>query len=143
MRQPRSDDAIRLSAAGERGASARGVDWGLMRAIFMRVLGLVWLVKGLYGGALIIGLFGYRFDNLEATAQASAAFSAIGDCIAGVGLWLTVSWGAVTWIAVVLIETAFALSEGAAMSSALVVLGPILAYLLLSLLNSRQAYEQI
>ena len=119
------------------------MDWGLIRAVFMRVLGLAWLMKGLYGGALIIGLFGYRFDTLEATAQASAAFSAIGDCIAGVGLWLTVSWGAVTWIAVALIEIAFALSEGRAVVPALAVLAPILAYLALTVLSARQAYERI
>ncbi|SEE14055.1 hypothetical protein SAMN05444161_4954 [Rhizobiales bacterium GAS191] len=143
MRQPRNDDAIRLSATGESGRQRRGVDWGLIRAVYMRVLGLLWLMKGLYGGALIIGLFGHRFDTLETTAQANEAFSAIGDCIAGVGLWLTVSWGAVTWIAVVLVEIAFALSDGAAIGQALLVLVPILAYMVLSVLNSRQAYERI
>jgi hypothetical protein len=109
----------------------------------MRVLGLAWLAKGLYGGALIIGLFGHPFDSLPAAAQASAGFSAIGDCIAGVGLWLTVSWGAVTWIAVVLIEIAFSLSGGAAIGSASLVLIPVLAYVVLSILNARQAYERI
>jgi hypothetical protein len=143
MRQPRNDDAIRLSEADDRGKRRTGVDWGLVRAVYMRVLGLAWLAKGLYGGALIIGLFGHSFDSLPAAAQASAGFSTIGDCIAGVGLWLTVSWGAVTWIAVVLIEIAFSLSEGAAIGSASLVLIPVLAYVALSILNARQAYDRI
>ncbi|MFI5013404.1 MAG: hypothetical protein ACHQAY_13765 [Hyphomicrobiales bacterium] len=143
MRQSRSDDAIRLRATDERGAEPGGVDWGLMRAIYMRLLGLVWLLKGLYEGALIIGVFGRPFETLATAEQANAAFSAIGDCIAGVGLWLTVSWGAVTWIAVALIEIAFALSGGAAIGQALGVLAPILVYLVLGFLNARQAYERM
>jgi hypothetical protein len=142
VRQPSSDDAIRLRASGERGAETKGVDWALIRAIYMRVLGLAWLMKGLYEGALIIGLFGHAFGTLGTTEQASAAFSAIGDCIAGVGLWLTVGWGAVTWIAVAFVEMAFALSAGAATVWALAVLAPIFLYIVLCFLCARQAYER-
>jgi hypothetical protein len=143
VRQSSSDDAIRLRSSGERGVEPKGIDWALIRAVYMRVLGLAWLMKGLYEGGLIIGLFGHPFGTLGTTEQASAAFSAIGDCIAGVGLWLTVSWGAVTWIAVALVEMAFAISGGAAMASALVVLVPIFVYLVLGFLYARQNYERL
>ena len=142
MRQPLSDDAIRLRSPNDRGTGTGRVDWGLVRAIYMRILGLVWLMKGIYGGALIIGLFGHPFDLLAPAEQASSAFSAIGDCIAGVGLWLTVGWGAVTWIAVALVEMAFGLSGIGSAHWALAMLAPILVYLVLGFLTSRQSDRQ-
>jgi hypothetical protein len=142
MRQPRSDEAIKLGPQGPRGPERRGVDWGLVRAIYMRVLGLAWLAKGLYGAAMIIGLMGTPFEALANTDQASLAFSAIGDCVAGVGLWLTVDWGAVTWIAVVLVEVAFAFGSGAAIGAPLAMLMPVLVYLALAILSARQVFER-
>jgi hypothetical protein len=144
VRQPRSDEAIRLRSTDERSEEETGVDWGMIRAVYMRILGLVWLAKGLYGGALIIGLFGRSFETFGSTEQASAAFSTIGDCIAGVGLWLTESWGAVTWIAVALVEMAFAFGGGGGSSgSAFAALAPILAYLVLGFLSARQVYDRM
>jgi len=142
MRQPRSDEAIRLGSPGGRAGERKGVDWSLIRAVYMRILGLAWLAKGLYGGALIIGFLGPVFATLEGTEQASAAFSAIGDCVAGVGLWLTVEWGAVTWIAVVLVQMTFALTLGTAAPVALATLVPVIAYLILAFLGSRQTATQ-
>jgi hypothetical protein len=142
MRQPRSDEAIRLGAAGLRGGERKGVNWGFLRAVYMRLLALAWLGKGLYAAALIIGVFGFTFEKLASTDQASVAFSAIGDCVAGVGLWLTVDWGAVTWIAVVLVEMAFALKAGTERVLALATLAPVLVYLVLALLNARQSVQQ-
>jgi hypothetical protein len=142
MRQSRSDEAIRLGSQGENEARRKGIDWTLLRAIYMRVLGLAWLAKGLYGGAVLIGLFGPTFATLDSTQQAGSAFSAIGDCVAGVGLWLTVDWGAITWIAVVLVEMAFAFSAGAATLPALAMLGPVIAYGALAMLSARQVYDR-
>ncbi|MBV8964407.1 MAG: hypothetical protein JOY97_15075, partial [Hyphomicrobiales bacterium] len=102
-----------------------------------------WLMKGIYHGATIIGVFGPSFAALETAEQVSAVFSAIGDCIAGVGLWLTVSWGAVTWIVVALGETAFAISGGAEPASALVVLIPIFLYFVVTYMRSRQTDERL
>jgi hypothetical protein len=142
MRQPRSDEAIRLGPQGQRGPEKRGVDWRLVRAVFMRILGLAWLAKGLYGGAMIIGVMGGAFEALPSTDQASLAFSTIGDCVAGVGLWLTVDWGAVTWIAVVIVEVAFAFGSGAAIGMPLAMLMPVLVYLGLAILGARQVDER-
>jgi hypothetical protein len=143
MKRPSNDDAIRLHASGEEGREGDGIDWALIRAVYMRIIGLAWLVKGLYGAAKIIGVFGPVFAGLETTEQVSAVFSAIGDCIAGVGLWLTVSWGAITWIAVALGETAFDMSGGAAPISALVDFVAILLYFLLTYLRGRQGYDRL
>lgn len=138
MKRPWNDDAIRLRASGENGREGEGIDWALIRAVYMRFIGLAWLMKGLYQGAKIIGVFGPTFGALETTDQVSAVFSAIGDCIAGVGLWLTVSWGAVTWIVVALGETAFDISGGAEPISALLDCVAILLYFLLTYLRARQ-----
>jgi hypothetical protein len=142
MRQPRSDEGIRLGAQGKRGGKRKGINWALIRAVYMRILALVWLAKGLYAAAMIIGLLAPTFEKLSSTDQASAAFSAIGDCIAGVGLWLTVGWGAVTWIAVVLVEMALAFSAGTETVVALSMLAPVLAYLILAVLSARQSDER-
>ncbi|MBV9519416.1 MAG: hypothetical protein JO068_14995 [Hyphomicrobiales bacterium] len=137
------DDVIRLRASGKRGGEGEGIDWALIRAVYMRFVGLAWLMKGIYHGATIIGVFGPSFAALETAEQVSAVFSAIGDCIAGVGLWLTVSWGAVTWIVVALGETAFAISGGAEPASALVVLIPIFLYFVVTYMRSRQTDERL
>jgi hypothetical protein len=141
MKQPRSDEAIRLGPQGQ-GGRKTGINWGLIRAAYMRMLGLAWLAKGLYGGAMIIGVMGGHFETLGGTQQASLAFSAIGDCVAGVGLWLTVDWGAVTWIAVVLVEMAFAFSGDAEITTPLAMLLPVVIYLTLAVLSARQVYER-
>ncbi|MGC1579487.1 MAG: hypothetical protein WA813_25785 [Beijerinckiaceae bacterium] len=143
MKRPSNDDAIRLRASGDGGGQGEGIDWKLIRAVYMRVIGLAWLVKGLYQGAKIIGVFGPVFGTLETADQVGAAFSAIGDCIAGVGLWLTVSWGAVTWIVVALGERAFDISGGAAPIPAIVDFVAILLYFLVTYLRARQSYERL
>ncbi|MBV8425621.1 MAG: hypothetical protein JOZ88_00110 [Hyphomicrobiales bacterium] len=143
MKRPSNDDAIRLRAPGEETREGEGIDWALIRAVYMRIIGLAWLVKGLYGGAKIIGVFGPVFGSLETSEQVNAVFSTIGDCIAGVGLWLTVSWGAVTWIVVALGETLFDLSGGAAPISALVDFVAILLYFLVTFLRGRQGYDRL
>jgi hypothetical protein len=142
MREPRSDEAIRLGTADDQGIERKGIDWSLIRSIYMRVLGLAWIAKGLYGGAAIIGLHGPAFDKLAGTEQAILAFSTIGDCIAGVGLWLTAEWGAITWIAVTLVEAAFALTNGAATGQGFAILAPVLVYLLVAVLSARHSYAR-
>jgi hypothetical protein len=143
MKRPSNDDAIRLRASGDGGGEGDGIDWTLIRAVYMRVIGLAWLVKGLYQGAKIIGVFGPVFGTLETADQVGAVFSAIGDCIAGVGLWLTVSWGAVTWIVVALGETAFDISGGVAPIPAIVDFVAILLYFLVTYLRARQSYKRL
>jgi hypothetical protein len=142
MKRPTNDDAIRLRPSGATSKKAEGIDWSLIRAVYMRLIGLAWLVKGLYQGAKIIGIFGPVFGTLETAEQVSAVFTAIGDCIAGVGLWLTVSWGAVTWIVVALGETAFDITGGAAPASALVDFVAILLYFLVTILRGRQGDDR-
>ena len=137
MKRPSNDDAIRLRASGDNGRKGEGIDWALIRAVYMRLIGLAWLMKGLYQGAKIIGVFGPVFGTLETTDQVSAVFSAIGDCVVGVGLWLTVSWGAVTWIVVAIGETAFDMSGGAEPISGLVDCVAILLYLVVTYLRAR------
>jgi hypothetical protein len=143
MKRASNDDAIRLRGGGDGRGEGEGIDWALIRAVYMRVIGLAWLVKGLYQAAKIIGVFGPVFGTLETADQMGAVFSAIGDCIAGVGLWLTVSWGAVTWIVVALGETAFDISGGTAPLSGVVDFVAILLYFLVAYLRARQSYRRL
>jgi hypothetical protein len=138
MREPRSDDAIRLGPGGVRQSGAGGVDWSMIRAVYMRLVGLLWLGRGLYKAALIIGLIGHSFQGLPTTDQVSIGFSAIGDCIAGVGMWLTVSWGAVIWIVISAVEAIIAFSADMALMPAVAMLVLIGLYFVLSFLNVRQ-----
>jgi hypothetical protein len=141
MREPRSDEAIRLGRAGVRKTGPGGVDWSLIRTVYMRVIGLVWLGKGLHKAAVIIGLIGHTFQNLPVADQVSIGFSAIGDCIAGVGMWLTVSWGAVIWIVITVVETVISFTIDAEVMPVLAMLVIIGFYFALSFLNARQIKE--
>jgi hypothetical protein len=75
--------------------------WTERLVMFLRVMAVVSLVKGLYHWAQVTGIF-VRPENafeLQSIAwQASTIFFAVIDLVAAVGLWLAAAWGAVIWL---------------------------------------------
>lgn len=67
---------------------------------FMRVLSLIWLVKGLLAWALILGIFrgAAPFESASTGYQAGIVYFALIDLVAAIGLWLTSHWGGVLWL---------------------------------------------
>ncbi|HVV93774.1 MAG TPA: DUF6163 family protein [Hyphomicrobiales bacterium] len=57
------------------------------------------ILKGIVHWAGILGLFGAPFDQESLGFRAATIYFAVLDPAAGVGLWLTASWGVVLWLA--------------------------------------------
>jgi hypothetical protein len=76
------------------------IDWPVMLVIFMRLSALIWLAKGLFFWAQMLGAieFGAPFEVRPMSQQAAIIYFSVIDLIAAVGLWLTCGWGGVLWI---------------------------------------------
>jgi hypothetical protein len=75
--------------------------WSWWLALFLRVMAVLSLGKGLYHWAIICGInapFHSGFDAYPIPYQVATVFFAIIDLVAGVGLWLAAPWGAVVWL---------------------------------------------
>lgn len=77
--------------------------------IFLRIVALACLVAGLKYWLALIGVFDYRpwrFDLMPVHWKLAATSLAVLFPVAATGLWLTVSWGPVIWVAAAATETA-------------------------------------
>jgi hypothetical protein len=75
--------------------------WSWWLALFLRVMAVLSLGKGLFHWAMICGInapFHSGFDAYPVPYQVATVFFAIIDLVAGVGLWLAAPWGAVVWL---------------------------------------------
>lgn len=69
--------------------------------IFQRVIAIFCLIAGIRYWALLIGiseLGAWRFDLLPVHWKIAAASLAVLWPVAGIGLWMIVSWGPVIWL---------------------------------------------
>jgi hypothetical protein len=69
--------------------------------VFQRIVAVLCLVSGLGYWALLIGVLQndvWRFDILPVHWKIATASLAVLWPVAGVGLWMLVSWGPVVWI---------------------------------------------
>ena len=110
-----------------------GFGWSRLLVWFMRALSVAWLVKGLVGWAIILGLInpGLSFEANSLAAQTTTVFFAVVDVIAGVGLWMAAGWGGGVW----LMSMAAHVLIGLAMPRAIGLTGlAIVIYLVLAIL---------
>ncbi|AZO77942.1 MULTISPECIES: DUF6163 family protein [unclassified Bosea (in: a-proteobacteria)] len=90
-----------LRGPRQAGEARRGIRWRLLLVWLLRLLSVVWIGKGLYHWAMILGLgldTGPAFETRPLTFQAITVYFAVFDLVAGVGLWLTATWGGVLWL---------------------------------------------
>ena len=101
------------SAANRAGPTVRNLDpvlsdepevhearWTGRLVIFLRVMAVLSMAKGLYHWAIVAGISGPP-DGFEYQAmpwQTATVFFAVIDLVAAVGLWLAAAWGAVVWL---------------------------------------------
>ncbi|MDE3177849.1 MAG: hypothetical protein KGM15_17240 [Pseudomonadota bacterium] len=103
MRQSR-DGVIRIIDQ-----TPRATDGGFAAALpgagetlvwFMRTMACVWVAKGLFNWAVLMGLnprFG-DFTMLPRALQSTIVFFAGADLLAAIGMWLAAPWGGVLWL---------------------------------------------
>lgn len=116
--------------------------WTHVLVNFMRVVAIVWLVKGLLAWALIVGVTGggSGFELRTTGFQAAMIYFAVIDLVAAIGLWLASSWGGVLWMLAVMSHLILAVffprfvSNGALLIAAFIF--AIMTYLTLSWLAS-------
>jgi hypothetical protein len=98
-RPARPSDMLEPVHAGK-GANARG-NWAEYLVLFLRLMAVVSLVKGLYHWGRVCGIGASAADSFEVHAvawQTATVFFAVIDLVAAVGLWLAAAWGAVIWL---------------------------------------------
>ena len=119
--------------------------WTRRLVLFLRVMAVLSIVKGLYHWAQVTGFIGGEdeaFENQAMAWQAATVYFAVIELVAAVGLWLATPWGAVVWLTTVVsmavIELMF---PGIYGGSLLVVAGEasmLAAYLALAWMSARE-----
>src|SRR5215467_6152019 len=101
MIDPRSHDLIEKDAPS-RGMffNLRSAGWTDRLVLFLRVMAVTSMLKGLYHWAAVCGIIGEEggFEAHIQSWQATTVFFAVIDLVAAVGLWLVAPWGAVVWL---------------------------------------------
>ena len=113
MRQTR-DGAVELvdpspaKPDGSFAAALARVRWNKALVWYMRTLSWVWVAKGLFNWAIILGVFpGARdFAIMTLPLQATIIAFACLDLLAAVGLWLAAPWGGAIWLLCAVVEAA-------------------------------------
>ena len=122
----------------------RNAGWSERLVLFLRVMAIVSMVKGLYHWAAVCGFIGEAggFEAHVQSWQATTIFFAVIDLVAAVGLWLVAPWGAVVWltstVTMIMIELFFDQVYGTDLTIVAAGVLAVLAYLILSLLAARE-----
>jgi hypothetical protein len=78
--------------------------WSLVLTWFMRLLAILWIMKGLSAWTVILGVWtpAGLFEARSTGYQATMIYFAVIDLIAAVGLWMVSTWGGVMWLLAVM-----------------------------------------
>jgi Family of unknown function (DUF6163) len=122
----------------------RSAGWTERLVLFLRIMAVVSMLKGLYHWATVCGFIGDQggFEAHVQSWQATTVFFSVIDLVAAVGLWLVAPWGAVVWltstVTMIMIQLFFDQVYGTDVFVVAASLLAILAYLILSLLAARE-----
>ena len=124
--------------------SSRGT-WTELLILFLRIMAVISLLKGLYHWGQVVGLGAGPDDDFEAHTiawQTSTVFFAVLDLIAAVGLWLAAAWGAVVWLTSVVsmaaVEVFFPQVYGGSLFVVFVEMTLLGIYLYLAIVSARE-----
>lgn len=98
--QGRASEAYASDRIEVQQASPAAMRWSAALTWFMRILALVWIMKGLSAWAVIIGVWTPigHFEARPTGYQAIIIYFALIDLVAAVGLWMASSWGGIVWL---------------------------------------------
>ncbi|AWN46667.1 hypothetical protein DK419_10375 [Methylobacterium terrae] len=84
----------------ERRAPRPETRWDVVLVWLMRVVAVVWMVKGLSAWAEILGARpnAAPFETAPIGRQAVIVYFGVINLLAAVGLWLATAWGGVVWL---------------------------------------------
>ncbi len=119
--------------------------WASRLVVFLRLMAVLALVKGLDYWAIVCGIDAPTpagFESYTLPYQAATVFFAVIDLVAAVGLWLAAPWGAVVWLTSVIsmaaVEALFPQIYGGRPWVIAVEAVLLAAYLSLALLSARE-----
>ena len=143
-RQPLDLSKDHVSDRIEERVDPRSLRWTLVLTWFMRLLAVLWIVKGLGAWAAILGIWPSTgpFEDLSTGYQATIIYFAVIDLVAAVGLWMASTWGGVLWLLAVMSHVILAVffprivSAGVPLMAFFMSL--ILLYLTVSWLSARE-----
>ncbi|MBY0382292.1 MAG: hypothetical protein K2W78_10280 [Xanthobacteraceae bacterium] len=75
--------------------------WTQRLVLFLRAMGVIAMIMGLYNWAQITGFLGGddgAFEVQTTQWQSATVYFAVIELVAAVGLWLATPWGAVVWL---------------------------------------------
>ncbi len=126
-------------------ASAAKGTWTEYLVLFLRIMAVVSLAKGLYHWGQVCGIgvaSDQTFEVRPLAWQSATAFFAVIDLVAAVGLWLAAAWGAVVWltstVSMAVVELFFPKVYGSNIVVVLTEMGLLAAYLVLAVLSARE-----
>jgi len=142
-RDPR-DDMMATALSSERIEGDENV-WTRRLVLFLRIMAVVSILKGLYHWAQVTGFIGSEedaFENQPMAWQAATVYFAVIELVAAVGLWLATPWGAVVWLTTVVSMAVIELMFPGIYGGSLVVVGGealmLGAYLALAWMAARE-----
>jgi fatty acid desaturase len=145
MSDPARTDGSRTLEPVHTDDDSRTHRWTERLVLFLRVMALLSLVKGLYHWSEVIGIVGAAdggFENRALSWQAATTFFAVIDLVAAVGLWLASAWGAVVWLTAVVsmaaVELLFPQVYGGSMIVVAIQGAMLFAYLALAVMAARE-----
>jgi hypothetical protein len=118
--------------------------WSARLVIFLRVMAVFSMAKGLYHWAVVSGIAGppEGFEYQPTPWQTATVFFAVIDLVAAVGLWLAAAWGAVVWLTACVSMAAVEVFFPQVYGGRLTVIGTegvlLFAYLFLAILSARE-----
>jgi Family of unknown function (DUF6163) len=142
-RDPR-DNMMAAALSSERMESDENV-WTRRLVLFLRIMAVISILKGLYHWAQVTGFIGGEedaFENQPMAWQATTVYFAVIELVAAVGLWLATPWGAVVWLTTVVSMAVIELMFPGIYGGSLVVVGGealmLGAYLALAWMAARE-----
>ena len=98
------DNAMSVAAISSERIEPDDNAWTRRLVLFLRIMAVVSIVKGLYHWAQVTGFIGGEeeaFENQSMAWQTATVYFAVIELVAAVGLWLATPWGAVVWLTTV------------------------------------------
>jgi Family of unknown function (DUF6163) len=119
--------------------------WTEYLVLFLRLMAVASLIKGLYHWAQVCGI-GVRpdegFESHTMAWQSATVFFAVLDLVAAVGLWLAAAWGAVVWlgsvVSMAVVEVFFPGVYGGSIMVAFIEMTLLGVYLWLAIVSARE-----
>jgi hypothetical protein len=139
------DNAMSVAAISSERQESDDNGWTRRLVLFLRIMAVISVVKGLYHWAEVTGFIGGEdeaFENQSMAWQTATVYFAVIELVAAVGLWLATPWGAVVWLTTVVsmavIELMFPAIYGGSLTIVALEMLMLGAYLALAWMAARE-----